>query len=86
MEWRVNPTYVGMDRRARQDRSRWCCKPHVCGDGPEEADAGKHYFVVNPTYVGMDRHCLLRPPTLTRKPHVCGDGPVASIVLLGGER
>ena len=70
-----NPTYVGMDRFARQKYMRPDRKPHVCGDGPLVSMGGSDNAFENPTYVGMDRLLLSLRRRFLRKPHVCGDGP-----------
>ena len=50
-------------------------KPHVCGDGPVDADDPTVGLAVNPTYVGMDRKIPSPMTQSSSKPHVCGDGP-----------
>ena len=50
-------------------------KPHVCGDGPVDADDPTVGLAVNPTYVGMDRQSQHISALLNGKPHARGDEP-----------
>ena len=51
----VNPTCVGMDRRARRPRPLLRSKPHVRGDGPVGRGRGARAVNVNLTHIGS-RH------------------------------